>query len=148
MSLNPLKVLRSKRAWLGTVGLTVISLVLLAAMQISTVFAAPAFSENFAAATSPYFNFLNGSGSITSNVADSAASDGKAAKLTISAWPGAGPGSAPNLQSGVLYGFGTFEARFKTPDCSSQPNTGLISGFFTYLNDGTDQDGTGTKDNR
>ena len=147
MSLNPLKVLRSRKAWLGSAGLTTLILVLLAAMQISTVFAAPAFSENFAGATSPYFNFLTGSGTIASNVADAAASDGKAAKLTLPAWPGAGPGSAPNLQSGVLYGFGTFEARFKTPDCSSQPNTGLISGFFTYVNDGTDQDSNGTKDN-
>jgi hypothetical protein len=46
-----------------------------------------------------------------------------------------------------VLGFGTYEARLKTADCSSQPDTGAITGLFNFLNDGTDLDGNGVKDN-
>jgi hypothetical protein len=117
-------------------------------LAASTAVAAPPFTENFAGGSSPFFSFLPYGGStITSNVADGAGSDGRVVNLAIAAFPAAGPGGGPNLQSTQLYGFGTFEARLKTADCSSQPNTGIITGFFTYLNDGGDQNGNGLRDN-
>src|SRR5689334_13862202 len=139
---------RATTAWLGTLGIALVSIVTAISLQTGLIFAAPAFTEQWTGATSPYFNFLlNGGSTITSNVADAAASDGKIVDLTLPAFPNAGPSGGPNLQSPILYGFGAFEARLKTVDCSMQPNSGVISGFFTYLNDGTDQDGNGVKDN-
>jgi hypothetical protein len=106
------------------------------------------FTEQWAESSSPYFTFLpNGGSSISSNVTDAAAQDGKAVALTLPANPGTSPGNGPNLQSSELYGFGTYEARLKTADCSAQPNSGIISGFFTYLNDGNDLTEDGISDN-
>jgi len=140
--------LRVATTWLGIVGTALVSLVTAISLQTGLIFAAPAFTEQWTGSTSPYFNFLlNGGSTITSNVADAAASDGKIVDLTLPAFPSAGPGGGPNLQSPILYGFGTYETRMKTLDCSSQPNTGAISGFFTYLNDGADQNGNSVKDN-
>jgi hypothetical protein len=111
--------------------------------------AGPPFTENWTGGTSAYFNFLlYGGSSITSNVADgTAGGDGRVVQLTLPAFPAAGPGGGPNLQSKELFHYGTYEARLKTADCSSQPSTGIISGFFTYLNDGSDQNGNGLRDN-
>jgi hypothetical protein len=118
------------------------------ALAAGSAHAGPPFTENWNAATSPIFNFLpNGGSTITSNVSDGAAGDGRVVQLTLPAFPGAGPGGGPNLQSNQLFGFGTYEARLKTADCSAQPSTGIISGFFTYLNDGSDQNGNGIRDN-
>jgi len=140
--------LRSATAWLGIMATALISIVTAVSLQTGLIFAAPAFTEQWTGSTSPYFNFvLNGGSSITSNVADAAASDGKIVQLTLPAFPNSSPNGGPNLQSPILYGFGTFEARMKTVDCSMQPNSGIVNGFFTYLNDGTDQNGNGIKDN-
>src|SRR5687768_4139710 len=98
------------------------SIVLGLILAASVVVAAP-FTENFAGTSSPYFSFLrNGGSTITSGVADGAASDGRVVNLTLPAFPAAGPGGGPNLQSTQINGFGTYEARLKTADCSSQPN--------------------------
>ena len=113
----------------------------------ATAWAAAAITENWTSAFSPYFSFLDGQGTITSNVADSAAADGKVVELTAGPGLPSGPTAGPNIRSNALYGYGTYEARLKTADCSSQPNTGLINGFFTYFNDGTDQNGNGLVDN-
>lgn len=138
----------SRKIWIMTSSLLTLSLVMGLLMQVSSVSAAAAFTENFAAASSAYFNFLQQGGStITSGFSDAGASDGKSVRLALPANAAAGPNSAPNLQSTTLYSFGTFEARLKTADCSSQPNTGIVNGFFTYLNDGTDQNGNGIADN-
>ena len=129
----------------GLVGVCVMGVLQAASSALA---AGAPFVENWTAATSPHFTFLpNGGSTITSNVADAAAGDGKIVQLAIAAFPSAGPGGGPNLQSTQLFGFGTYETRMKTADCSSQPTTGIINGFFTYLNDGTDQDGNGVKDN-
>ncbi len=147
-TLNKLTALRSRKVWIRTTGMLILSLILVVALQINVVFAAAAFTENFAGASSSYFSFLQQGGStITSGFSDSGASDGKAVQLALPANAAAGPGSAPNLQSTTLYSFGTFEARMKTANCSTQPNTGIVNGFFTYLNDGTDQNGNGVADN-
>jgi chitodextrinase len=117
-------------------------------LAASSAFAQTPFTENWTSSTSPYFIFQpNGGSAITSGVADAGATDGKIVQLTLPAFPSAGPGGGPTLQSPTTYGFGTYEARLKTVDCSAQPNSGVVSGFFTYLNDGTDQDGNGVKDN-
>jgi hypothetical protein len=106
------------------------------------------FNEQWTGATSPYFNFLpNGGSTITSGVSDSGATDGKVVQLTLPAFANASPNGGPNLQSPTLYKFGTYEARYKAADCSAQPSTGAISGFFTYVNDGTDTNGNGIADN-
>jgi len=141
--------LRSTHTWLGGLGLIVFSLVLITSLGAGLVFAdGSPFTEQWTAATSAFFNFLpQGGSTITSNVADAGASDGKIVDLTLPAFAASSPNGGPNLQSSVLYGFGTYEGRFKTADCSMQPNTGAISGFFNYMNDGTDQDGDGIKDN-
>jgi beta-glucanase (GH16 family) len=117
------------------------------ALIAATSVAQTPFTEHWTASSSPYFAFIPSSGSIQSNVADGSATDGRIGLLTISASPAPGPGGGPNLESHALYGFGTYEARLKTADCSSQPNTGIITGFFTFLNDGTDQNGNGISDN-
>ncbi len=146
--LNTLTVLRSRKVSIRTAGMLILSLVLVTVLQIGVAFAAPAFTENFASSSSSYFSFLQQGGStITSGFSDGGASDGKIVQLALPANAGAGPNSAPNLQSTTLYSFGTYEARMKTANCSTQPNTGIISGFFTYLNNGTDQNGNGISDN-
>jgi hypothetical protein len=116
-------------------------------MGAAIALAAAAFTEHWTAATSPSFTFLPGGGTIASNVADTGALDGRVVRLTAPAGLAAGPPTGPNIRSNVLYDYGTYEARLKTADCSSQPNTSLISGFFTYFNDGTDQNGNGIADN-
>jgi hypothetical protein len=131
-----------------TNGLRYIVLLAGTTLAAGAAFAGTPFTENWTGASSPYFTFLpNGGSTITSNVADSAASDGKIVQLTTPAFPAAGPGGGPNLQSTTTYSFGTYEARYKTTDCSSQPNSGMISGFFTYFNNGTDTNGNGIADN-
>jgi len=149
MSAKLLSALRSTRTWLGSSGLIIFTLMTITALGAGLVFAqGSAFTEQFAAATSAYFNFLpQGGSTITSNVADAAAVDGKIINLTLPAFAASSPNGGPNLQSSTLYSYGTYEARLKTADCSMQPNTGAITGFFNYLNDGTDQDGDGIKDN-
>src|SRR5688572_12257346 len=149
--MNPIKKLKdfqSRKGWL-LVSMLAVVLIALAVSPLGVVFAAGGtFTENWAGASSPFFSFLQqGGGTIASNVADSGAGDGRVVQLNLAAFPAAGPNAAPNLLSTDVYGFGTYEARMKTADCASQPNTGIISGFFTYLNDGTDQNGNGIKDN-
>ncbi len=117
-------------------------------MVAGSAFAGPVFLEQWTGTSSPYFVFLpNGGSTIASGVSDAAAGDGRKVQLTLPAFPASSPNGGPNLQSPSLYGFGTYEARMKAADCSSQPTAGVITGFFTYLNDGTDQDGNGVKDN-
>src|SRR5690349_10670363 len=127
----------------------VVSLVVLIILPVGVALAlGSAFTENWTGSSSSVFAFLpNGGSTITSNVADAAASDGKIVQLNLPAFPASSPNGGPNLQSTDVFTYGTYEARFKTADCSSQPNSGVITGFFTYLNDGTDQDGNGVKDN-
>ncbi len=135
-----------KRRYMLTLAIGLNVAVLLSA---GVALAAADFTENWTGSTSLYFTFVqNGGSTITSNVDDESASDGKIVQLELPALAAAGPGGGPNIvSSDASYGFGTYEASLKTADCSTQPNTGIISGFFTFLNDGTDQNGNGIKDN-
>ncbi|MFM7142806.1 MAG: glycoside hydrolase family 16 protein, partial [Alphaproteobacteria bacterium] len=56
-----------------------------------------------------------------------------------------GPAWATEIHTAASRGYGTFEARLRTPRASRR--TGLVSGFFTYFNDGTDHDLDGIVDN-
>src|SRR5687767_13611849 len=88
-------------------------------MSGAIALAATAFTENWTAATSPYFTFLPAGGTIASNVSDAGALDGRVVRLTAPAGLAAGPPQGPNIRSNVLYDYGTYEARLKTADCSS-----------------------------
>jgi hypothetical protein len=105
------------------------------------------FTENWDASTSAYFNLSSGKSSATSNVADAAANDGKVLKMTLAARPRAGAGNGPEIQSPLRYQYGSYSSRLKTADCSAQPLAGVVTGYFTYFNNGTDTNGNGLPDN-
>ncbi|MBM7844813.1 cellulose binding domain-containing protein [Herpetosiphon giganteus] len=81
----------------------------------------------------------------TANLSDSQAQDGKILRLSIGANQGAYPGQGSNLVSRQMYHYGTYEGRMKTANCAS--DEGVINGFFTYFNDGSDSNGNGLPDN-
>ncbi len=105
------------------------------------------FTENWAASTSPYFSFHSGKNKVTSNVTDADASDGKVLKMTLAARPRPGAGNGPEIQSRDTYQYGTYSTRLKAANCSAQPKAGVVTGFFTYFNNGTDTTGDGLPDN-
>jgi hypothetical protein len=84
---------------------------------------------------------------VTGGVSDAAAQDGKALNLTIPAGAGANPANAAEVATNKEFTTGSFSSRVRTADCSAQPNTGAVTGIFTFGNDGTDQDGDGLTDN-
>jgi hypothetical protein len=105
------------------------------------------FTENWDASTSAYFNLSSGKSSATSNVADAAANDGKVLKMTLAARPRAGAGNGPEIQSPLRYQYGSYSSRLKTANCSAQPLAGVVTGYFTYFNNGQDTTGDGLPDN-
>lgn len=108
--------------------------------------AAP-FTEHWAAYPSPYFYSYGGSANTATSVAQSGMTDGRALQLKLSAYPAAGVGGGITQESSSRYRYGTFTTRLKTTNCSTQPNTGIVTGFFTYFNDGGDYNGNGLPDN-
>jgi hypothetical protein len=117
----------------------------------TAVRAAPtAFKENWNATASSRFDILSASRtSAASNVADSTAADGKAIELDLGRRTSAGPnnGAAVHSKDGTFQ-YGTYTTRLKTADCSGQASAGVVSGFFTYFNDGvTDVNDNGVPDN-
>lgn len=107
-----------------------------------------AFTEPWAAATSPWFGLNAPSpGKALSNQADTDAADGKALLLQVPIDALAGPGGGPQAETGEKALHGTFTARIKTVDCAGQNDAGVVTGFFTYFNDGSDQNGDGIADN-
>jgi hypothetical protein len=105
------------------------------------------FTENWNAATSTYFTLSGGKSAATPNVANAAAGDGKVLQLKLAARPRAGAGNGPEIQSKTTYQYGTYSTRLKAANCSAQPNAGVVTGFFTYFNNGTDTTGDGLPDN-
>ena len=104
--------------------------------------------ENFDSATSKYINFVpQGTSSAKSNVADSASSDGRALQLTLSSNVQPTPTYGAQVESKNAYQYGSFSARLRTAACTNQPNTGVVTGLFTYFNDGADHNGDGLPDN-
>ncbi len=119
-----------------------------AAPVANPVFAGKANTEDWASNVSAlYQKYARGGSSVTGGVSDSAAKDGKALNLTIPAGAGASPGNAAEGASKEQFLYGSFSSRVKTADCSAQPQTGAVTGIFTYGNDGRDHDGDGLTDN-
>ena len=117
----------------------------------TAVRAAPAtFTENWNSNASAQFDLIRANRtSATANVADSTASDGKMTRLDLGRRTSAGPnaGAAIHSKDGTFQ-YGTYTTRLKTADCSAQPSAGVVSGFFTYFNDGvTDVNDNGLPDN-
>jgi len=117
------------------------------ATKTNTPVGSSGFTENWDASTSAYFNLSAGKSSATSNVADAAANDGKTLKMTLAARPRAGAGNGPEIQSPLRYQYGSYSTRLKTADCSAQPLAGVVTGYFTYFNNGQDTTGDGLPDN-
>ena len=88
-----------------------------------------------------------GGGDASANQFAVEASDQRTVQLILPMGQAAGPTQGPNLEARTgPFLYGTFEARLKTPRCSTNKE-GNVSGFFTYFNDGTDHDGDGLADN-
>ena len=112
---------------------------------------ARAFDETFAAPLSPAWvtpRTEEPGAAVIVPATDRRATDGKVAQLVF---PGhtdpahGGPAWATEIRTAASFGYGTFEARLRTPRATRR--TGLVSGFFTYFNDGADHDSDGIVDN-
>lgn len=107
-----------------------------------------AFTENWAADVSPNFGFFpHDSSHAYTNKPNADAGDGKALQLMLAKDAKTAPGGGAGVQSNSSFLYGTFTARLKTADCSAQPNAGVVTGYFTYFNDGSDKNGDGLPDN-
>ena len=102
-----------------------------------------------AAAHSDYFS--TGNTVNLNRVVTDGTTDGRAAELVLYQYVAPGPDWGPHLTSGPNetygYQYGRFEARIKTADCSTDPNAGVVSAFFTFFNNGTDADADTLPDN-
>jgi len=58
-----------------------------------------------------------------------------------------GVGGAPAAETFQQYQFGAYWSRVKAGNCSNQPRAGVVTGIFTYYNDGQDRNGNGVVDN-
>ena len=106
------------------------------------------FLEQWNASGSTLFSLYSpGQCLAQSNVASDSASDHKALQLTVvpSVQPGAGKG--PEVATKTTYSYGVYSARLKSADCTGQPDAGIVTGLFTYFNDGSDKNGNGLPDN-
>jgi hypothetical protein len=82
-------------------------------------------------------------GTTKSANADHDALDGWSLKLTLNPNAKRGVGGSPAAQTKSRYKYGTYWARVKTANCSAQPKAGVVTGIFTYFNDGADHNGNG-----
>jgi len=106
--------------------------------------ASAASVENWATTTS-LFRTTHGT---TALVTDDSAGDGRALRLTLPAYPQAGPdGGAEVATTGTGYRYGTYGTRIKTADCAGQRTAGVVTGTFTYSTDHADTNGNGLPDN-
>lgn len=104
-------------------------------------------------------NFYYGSGGnkqeFTHTIGATSSIESNTKILSLKTDPNEAPGAwqGPNMTSNQICKFGTYVARIKIPDASSQPNVGSVVGFYTYYNDeyGTTQEadinGNGIYDN-
>jgi hypothetical protein len=86
-------------------------------------------------------------GTAKSANADSDALDGWSLKLTLNPNAKRGVGGSPAAETKSRYKYGTYWARVKTANCSAQPKAGVVTGIFTFFNDGADHNGNGLPDN-
>ena len=111
----------------------------------------PTFETEFATNNDLWTERMSDGGVIAFGVADAAAGDGLAAKLTFhgdASFTNAdrvSPAFATELVSAAPFHFGRYRARVKVAACSAAEE--VVTGIFTYRNDGTDADGDGLVDN-
>lgn len=80
-------------------------------------------------------------------IKNSKARDGRALRLTLPKGAAASPGQGVGVTSRARYRYGTFSTRMRTADCRKQKHAGVVTGAFTFANDGRDHDGNGITDN-
>jgi len=105
------------------------------------------FTENWSSPSSSIFVTYATHGSAQSGFVDDQALDSRSLRLTLNSSPPPGVGGAPAAETLQRYQFGTYWTRAKTGNCSAQPKAGVVSGIFTYFNDGRDRNGNGLPDN-
>lgn len=105
----------------------------------TTLFGAEAFKEEWNNSTSS--NFYYGSGgnkqAFTHTIGATSSIEPATKVLALATDPSekSGAWQGPNYTSNQICHFGTYAARIKIPDASSQPNVGAVVGFYTYYND-------------
>jgi hypothetical protein len=98
----------------------------------------------------PYLTFQM-DGQVEFGLVDPRAEDGKVAELVFPGAPGLGPGDrqgiafATEIETSPVFGYGTYRTRLTLPTCD--PSEEVVTGFFTYFNDGKDENGNGIIDN-
>jgi hypothetical protein len=111
----------------------------------------PTFSTEFADNGGLWTERMSDGGAIAFGVADDGAADGLAATLTFHGDPAftnddrVSPAFATELVSAAPFHFGRYRARVKVAACTAAEE--VVTGIFTYRNDGTDADGDGLVDN-
>jgi hypothetical protein len=127
----------------------VLSTILLAVIWTINGQNSVSFVENWNSSTSNLFDIYASAqeGTAISGYPDPNALDGRSLKLTLNPNVSPGVNGAPAAETNLRYGYGTFWARAKTANCSAQPNAGVVTGIFTYFNNGSDLNGNGLPDN-
>ena len=107
-----------------------------------------AFRAEWANPADPVFTLVSHGGSTaTAGVSDAAAADGKALELKVATGAATSPAGGSQVETKSPFLYGTATARIRTADCKAQPEAGIVTGFFTYFNDGSDRNGDGLPDN-
>jgi hypothetical protein len=114
---------------------------------VTPVWAQVTFTEEWDDITTQHFTLQPRPRNTITVVPDDTEADDGLLEMRLGARPGVGPGNGAQIQSTALYTSGTFSTKLKTADCSAQPNAGVVTGFFTFFNDGTDLDRDGLDDN-
>lgn len=106
------------------------------------------FSENWDGPSSAHFSVRTPAGArVLFNIAQPSNGDGRVLQLELPANPISGPGGGPEIQTRSRCLYGHFSTRLKTADSASQPKAGVVTGYFTYFNDGKDYNNNGLPDN-
>lgn len=107
-----------------------------------------AFRANWENPSDPVFILVSHGGSTaTAAVPDVTAADGKALELKVAKGAATSPAGGSQVETRSPFLYGTATARIRTADCKAQPDAGVVTGFFTYFNDGSDLNGDGLPDN-
>ena len=88
------------------------------------------FTEDFNRSSSDYFNFNQYAGN--GNIASPSEPGTSIISLKIDNSVIVGPGRGPEISSKDYTHFGTYSARLKVPNATSQPKVGAVVGYFTY----------------
>lgn len=103
--------------------------------------------ENWAGASSPYFEKVPSSNELTTRVPSGGSLDGNTARLRLKARPGTGPDAGIQISTTTARQFGSYATRMKSANCAGQDHVGVVTGAFTYSGDHSDSNGNGVPDN-